>query len=435
MALRPRPSFSTSLQGQAAAIRAGTTTCLELLEQSLARIDRLEPEVRAWVLVDREGARAQAVQRDAERVAGMIRGPLHGVPIGVKDIFDVAGLPTGAGARRWSDRPALRDADVVAALRSAGAVIVGKTVTTAYAWLDPAVTRNPWEPSRTPGGSSSGSAAAVATGMCAGALGTQTGGSLIRPASYCGISSLKPGYGRLSGQGIVPLAPSLDHPGIMAPRVADLTTLWQALTGALEPVRPAARPPRLGRLDGYFNQRAAPVALEALELFLEKVQQAGGTVVPVELPLHFDTIPTQFRVILAAEAAAVHAARYHTERDDYPPLMGRLIDEGNAIPATSYIYARHHQERWVKEIPASLEGLDALVMPSTPDVATDRATTGDPSFNSPWSYLGLPALTIPVAANEDGLPLGVQLLAPRYGEAALLSAALWCDERLAECGR
>ena len=430
MALRPRPSFNHTLQAQAAAVRAGEISCLRLLEKSLAQIDSCEAEIRGWVVVDREGARAQALQRDVEQAAGMIRGPLHGVPIGVKDIFDVAGLVTGAGAKRWSDRAAVRDADVVAALRAAGAVIVGKTVTTAYAWLDPAVTTNPWDHARTPGGSSSGSAAAVATGMCAGALGSQTGGSLIRPASYCGISSLKPGYGRLSGQGIVPLAPSLDHPGIMAPTVADLTSLWQALTGALEPVGPASHPPRLGRLNGFFTQRAAPVALEALELFLDQVGSQGARVLPVELPEHFDTIPTQFRVILAAEAAAVHAARYGNQRDDYPPLMGRLIDEGNAIPATSYIFARHHQERWKREILRSLEGLDVLVMPSTPDVAPDRSTTGDPSFNSPWSYLGLPALTIPVASSEQGLPLGVQLVAAPYGEAALLSAALWCDERL-----
>src|SRR3954468_2244140 len=200
----------------AAAIRAGSLTPVDLLEQCLERIDRYEPQVRAWVLVDRGGAREQALRLTDELKKGQHRGPLHGIPIGVKDIIDVFDLPTGCGSKLWANSIARQDATVVKRLRQAGAVILGKTVTTAYAFLDPPVTRNPWNLNRTPGGSSSGSAAAVACGMCLGALASQTGGSTTRPAAFCGVCSLKPTYGRVSTDGVLPLAPSLDHVGLMA---------------------------------------------------------------------------------------------------------------------------------------------------------------------------------------------------------------------------
>src|SRR5438876_1233363 len=206
----------------AAAIRAGTLTPVDLLEQCLARIDVYEPHVRAWVVIDRDGAREQAERLTAELKRGQNRGPLHGIPIGVKDIIDVFDLPTGCGSKLWANSIARQDATVVKRLRQAGAVILGKTVTTAYAFLDPPVTRNPWNLSRTPGGSSSGSAAAVACGMCLGALASQTGGSTTRPASFCGVCSLKPTYRSVSVDGVVPLAPSLDHIGAIASCVRDL---------------------------------------------------------------------------------------------------------------------------------------------------------------------------------------------------------------------
>src|SRR5436309_9518404 len=200
----------------AAAIRQGTLTPVELVEQCLAAIDRWESTVRAWVFVDRDGARAEARRLTDELGRGQDRGPLHGIPIGVKDIFDVFDWPTAAGSKRWANSIARQDADVVRQLRQAGCIFLGKTVTTAYASFDPPVTRNPWDLTRTPGGSSSGSAAALACGMCLGALGSQTGGSITRPASYCGVAGLKPTYGLVSCDRVVPLAPSMDHPGPIA---------------------------------------------------------------------------------------------------------------------------------------------------------------------------------------------------------------------------
>ncbi|MFO0929289.1 MAG: amidase [Gemmataceae bacterium] len=185
----------------AAALRSRRLSCVDLLNQCLERIDRFEVQVRAWVLVDRDGARQTAAERDRELDRGIDRGPLHGIPVGVKDIFDVFDWPTACGSRLWQHSYARHDAPAVARLRQAGAVLVGKTVTTAYASFDPPVTRNPWHLDRTPGGSSSGSAAAVATGMCLAALASQTGGSITRPASYCGVPACKPTYGLVDASG------------------------------------------------------------------------------------------------------------------------------------------------------------------------------------------------------------------------------------------
>src|SRR5437870_1571690 len=217
-----------TIHGSAEEIRRGTVTPADLVERCLKQIDRYEAKVRAWVFVDREGARAEAARLGDELKQGQWRGPLHGIPVGIKDIFDVFDWPTGAGSRLWAQSIARRDATTVERLRRAGAIFLGKTVTTAFASFDPPVTRNPWNLERTPGGSSSGSAAALACGMCLGALGSQTGGSITRPASYCGVAGLKPSFGLVPCEGVVPLAPSMDHPGPMARCVHDLAILFQA---------------------------------------------------------------------------------------------------------------------------------------------------------------------------------------------------------------
>src|SRR5713226_6243527 len=220
-----------TIHAAADAIRARKLTPVDLLDQCLSRIDKLEDRVHAWVSVARDEARQQAEQLTKELARGQYRGPLHGIPIGVKDIFDVFDWPTAAGSKLWANSVARRDCTVVERLRQAGAVLVGKTVTTAYASFDPPPTRNPWNLQRTPGGSSSGSAAAVACGMCLGALGSQTGGSITRPASYCGVAGCKPTYGRVSTNGVLPLAHSMDHVGPIALCVRDLAILLQTIAG------------------------------------------------------------------------------------------------------------------------------------------------------------------------------------------------------------
>ena len=223
------PDFETTLLGRSQMIRGGRTTCRALFDQCLAAIEERESTLHAWVRLGGEDVQFAVQDRDRELRTGQWRGPLHGIPIGVKDIYDVAGEPTLAGIPNRQADPAEQDSAMVARLREAGAIIMGKTVTTPYAFFDPPPTRNPWNLDRTPGGSSSGSAAAVASGMCLGALGSQTGGSITRPAAFCGIAGYKPSFGLLSRRGMLPFAPNLDHPGPMARTVNDLICLMTAL--------------------------------------------------------------------------------------------------------------------------------------------------------------------------------------------------------------
>ena len=240
-----------------AAIKRQELTPAELLEHCLGRIDEFEERIRAWVLVDRDGARGEAQRLTRMALDGQMAGPLHGIPIGVKDIIDVAGMPTKAGSPlRENISPAAQDAPVLANLRRAGAIILGKTVTTEWACFDPPPTRNPWNLHHTPGGSSSGSAAAVAMEMCLAALGTQTGGSIIRPAAYCGVVGLKPTYGTISMEGIVPVSQRLDHVGPIVRDVKDATALFDAMWDGSAAAEPSSEHlPTWGVLDEFLSER------------------------------------------------------------------------------------------------------------------------------------------------------------------------------------
>ena len=426
-------------------IRRGDLTPSELLEQCLARIDRYEPRVKAWVVVDRDGAREQAARLTAELKAGTNRGPLHGIPVGVKDIIDVFDLPTGCGSKLWANSVARRDATCVSRLRQAGAVILGKTVTTAFAFLDPPPTRNPWNLDRTPGGSSSGSAAAVACGMCLGALGTQTGGSVTRPASFCGVCSLKPTHGRVSVNGVLPFAPSLDHVGFMANCVRDLVILFQA-TAELDGLDAVSLPISdvlgffdkrttseefanpLHRLGGLFRERAEPVAWDQLNAAFDRFLAVhGGQSVHQDAvpPAGFAELPKWHRLVMAVEAAQVHGERMKRHPDDYPPRIRELVEEGLAAKATDFHTAGRHRNDLGQRVHAALfrhRMPRVYVTPAAPGPAPTPETTGDAAMNAPWSYLGLPTVSVPVGW-ADGLPLAAQLTGAREWEAPLLAAA------------
>jgi len=459
------PDDADTIEGTGAALRAGRTTCAAVLERCFTRIEEWEPAVRAWVVIDRDGAAAQARARDAELADGKCRGPLHGIPIGVKDIIDVEGLPTAAGFAPWRDRIAAKDADVVARLRRAGAVILGKTVTTQFAWIDPPVTRNPWNLERTPGGSSSGSAAAVATGMCLGALGTQTGGSIIRPASYCGVAGFKPTYAYFSIEGVVPLAPSLDHVGPIARNVRDLSTVFLAIanpdlvhlfpdpTGEapwpLEQIERAVaeevwdvKPPKLVRPRGFYDRRAEPEVHEAFEVALDRWSQAGATVVDVpDEGFDFEGLLTKHRTMMAAEAAAGHEAQFSEHAGRYAPQIQSMVEEGAAVLLPRYI---RDQFDWRRSYEKLTRFRDAhhlgdedfsIVTPATVATAPDASTTGNPCFNSPWSYLGWPAVSFPVCLSAGKLPLAVQMVGPPYDDCRLLDTAAWCEDVIRRAAR
>jgi aspartyl-tRNA(Asn)/glutamyl-tRNA(Gln) amidotransferase subunit A len=370
---------------------------------------------------------------------GPWRGPLHGIPIGIKDIFDMFDWPTAAGSRLWQNSIARQDATVVDRLRRAGAVLVGKTVTTQYASFDPPPTRNPWNPERTPGGSSSGSAAALACGMCLGALGSQTGGSITRPASYCGVAGCKPTYGRVSVQGVVPLAASMDHPGPMARCVRDLAILLQVIAGSDDHDPGYSRtpmthlgtlrgtPPNLGRLRGLFEEQSEPIVKQTMDQVCDRLRAAGARIQEIALPASFSEVTAQHRTVMAVEAAAFHQERLRRHPEDYGPCIRSLLEEGLACPAPQYARTKDHQRSLTQEMASCLSSVEALLTPAAPGPAPAAATTGDPVFNSPWSYTGLPTVSFPVAHSPEGLPLAIQLTGRAWGEADLLTTAFWCE--------
>ena len=436
------PDHSETIEGTGEALRAGSTTCAKVLQKCLDRIEEWEPKVKAWVVIDREGAKEQARILDEELARGDCRGPLHGIPFGIKDIIDVKGLPTACGFGPWRDRIAAEDADVVEYLRDAGAVIPGKTVTTQFAWIDPPVTRNPWNLERTPGGSSSGSAAAVATGMCLGAIGTQTGGSIIRPASFCGVSGYKPAHRSMnSREGILPFAPSFDDLGPIARTVSDIRLIAEAIlrihTGPtrmfesveqlkskeLDP-RPAS--PKLSRPRGFFDRRADPEMLAAFETALSVLERAGAEVIDFDdASIDCESILSRHRTMMAAEAATSHEERFAVHGEHYSKHIRALIEDGLKIPATRYIAAR---DDWTDNSVFS----KIFVTPAAIGPAPDLSTTGNPCMNSPFSYLGSGVISFPIALSSQGMPLAIQLAGHDrdFADRGLLATAAWCESAI-----
>jgi Asp-tRNA(Asn)/Glu-tRNA(Gln) amidotransferase A subunit family amidase len=431
------PQPDQTIAGIGRAIREGRLTCVDVLRACLDQVEAWEPKVHAWVVLDRDGALEQARALDEELKAGKDRGPLQGIPIGIKDIIDVKGLPTACGAKRWADRIADADAEVVERLRHAGAVILGKTVTTPYAWVDPPVTRNPWNLDRTPGGSSSGSAAAVACGMCYGAIGTQTGGSITRPASFCGVAGMKPNkvVVMLTMSGIQPFASSLDHVGPIARAVEDLKLVFevmceprdQSLESQDSP--PREGPVKLGRLRGFFDRRATPAVLSALNDAARTLNDAGADIVELVDPVDFEQILRDHRTVMAAEAARAHSEWLDQFPDDYPPRIRDLILEGRSLLAIDYLQAQSRMQTSMKALLKAFNQAERRfwITPATLSTAPDPSTTGDPAFNSPWSYTGLPTVSFPIALAPDGLPVAVQISGWLLLDQTLLRAAAWCE--------
>ncbi len=440
------PDEPLTITAAAPLIRSGKLTPSELLEQCLRRVDVYEPHVKAWVYLDRERARRDAAKLSDE-VKTNYRGPLHGIPIGVKDIIDVFDMPTGCGSKLWANSYARRDATVVDRLRQAGAIILGKTVTTPYAFTDPPVTRNPWNLGRTPGGSSSGSAAAVACGMCLGALGTQTGGSLIRPASYCGVCSLKPTWGLVSVNGVLPLAQSLDHVGVMANCVRDLALVFQTITGVaadgkfylgsgsmpVDCVAPATDiaddQPDFTPLGGLF--------LEGTQDVMAAYDRTVATLIGGELrhearyrmPSEFADIHRHHRTIMAVEAATYHRERLDSRPDEYPTNIGQLIRDGWQYTAADYRRAELYRDS-LQEITRRLLAGSFFLTPATTDLPPGLESTGDPRFNSPWSFLHTPTISLPSGFSPDGLPMAIQLVGAFMLDEDLIGAAAWAERCL-----
>jgi len=407
----------------AGGIREGKVSPLEYAQALLSRINAVEPNVRAWFSVDRETVLSEARKCEAEARAGRFRGPLHGVPLGIKDIFYTKGLRTTMGSPVFANFIPQHDARAVARLKESGAVILGKCATTMFANLDPSPSRNPWNPEHTPGGSSSGSAAAVAARMCPGAVGSQTLGSVGRPASFNGVASLVPTQKRISLEHVFPLAWSLDHVGFFGRSVGDLELMLDA-TAESSIEKPALRRSiRLGIVRQFFYGRASNETQSVIDALAGKLQSSGFQIEEVQLPEIFAAAQAALRVIVRSEAASNHAELFPQHRESYGRKIRLLVESGMLLDAASYVRARRIRKKYQREMAQILERFDAVITPAAIGTAPDVTSTGDPVMNSPWTLADVPIVTLPCALGANGLPLGVQLSAAPLQEGSLLAVA------------
>ena len=435
----------------ARAIRDGDASAVELVSALLERSRALDPLLKVWVTLDEDAALAAARSRDRELASEGPRGPLHGVPVGVKDIYYTRGVLTTACSRILADFVPDYDSTAVAKLRRAGAIILGKTVTTEFANGDPPPTVNPWDAERTPGGSSSGSAVGVAARMFPAALGSQTAGSVLRPASFNGVVGLKPTFGRISRYGVVPVAASLDTMGHMARSVEDAALLLDAMAGH-DPLDPdsserattdyasaASRPlesPRVGLIRRFFWERASEDTQDHTDAIAQRLADAGATVADVELSADFDAMLRAHRTLMTTEAADAHRHWFPARADDYAPNVRGVIEAGIKASATEYLDAKRVQSEFARDLSAAMRPFDVVLTPTTIAAAPrDLTSTGNPMFQTPFTFGGFPAITIPSGLDADGIPLGAQLAAAHWRDARLLSVAAWAEEALGDGAR
>lgn len=423
-------------------IRSGEISSEELVQACLDRIEERDSTVRAWRFLDPELALSQAQRCDISEASG----PLHGVPVGIKDQFDTLDMPTGYGSPIYENHRPAADAESVARLRAAGAVILGKTKLTEFAFYHPTDTTNPLDPARTPGGSSSGSAAAVADFMVPVATGTQTVGSIIRPASYCGVFGYKPTFGSISRAGVLPLCASLDHVGLFARSVEDLELFAKAITGT-HPDHPSIRTAQpadfdLRHPDELDRPRIAfvrtPQWPELDETTRDRLEKAatclgenGAEVDEVPLPGKFGGLVEAQNTILEVEIARALSYEFDKHPHRLSDLLYGVIERGRSIGMDEYSEARRLAAECRWESGELFRDHDALLAPSVRGEAPEGLeSTGDPLFCRMWTLLGLPCVSLPGIRGPNGLPLGAQIIGPMYGDGLALSVAGWASQQL-----
>jgi Asp-tRNA(Asn)/Glu-tRNA(Gln) amidotransferase A subunit family amidase len=428
-------------------IRDGIISSEQLVEACLARIRDVDPRVEAWALLDPDHALAQARAADALRLSGQPIGALHGVPVAIKDIFDTADMPTEYGSPIYAGRTPSRDATVVSLLRAAGAVIIGKTVTTEFAYFSPGKTRNPHSFEHTPGGSSSGSAAAVGADMVPLAIGSQTNGSTIRPAAYCGVVGFKPTHGLISRHRALTLSRTLDHVGLFANSVDDIALLAEQMVSYDEndpDTSPRARvpfgqvaaeepplPPMFAFIKTPMWERADQ---DTQEGFTEVIEHLGSQVEEVELFPSAADAWQWHQTIMGAEMAHNLEREWTSSHNLLSEQLRAQIERGREVRASDYLHALSQ----IVPLNASFLELfeqryDAIITPSAPSAAPKGlASTGDPSFCTLWTLCGMPAISLPLLQSANDLPIGVQLVGPRHGDARLLRTARWLAAKMAE---
>lgn len=420
-------------------IRDGLISSEDLVKACLAQIDRLEDQVGAWAFIDPDLAVQQARAADSAIQAGLPVGPLHGVPVGIKDIIDTKDMPTEDGTVLHKGRQPQQDATVVSKLREAGAVIIGKTVTTELAVFSPGKTRNPHDVTRTPGGSSSGSAAAVAAGMIPLALGTQTNGSMIRPASFCGVYGYKPTFGLVSRHRVLQQSRPLDQIGVFGRSIEDVALVAESIIGydGLDPDTKLQAKPELFAtqaepppLDPFLAFVKSPVWDQAAEdtksAFSELVSALGESAEACDLHELIDDVHEFHRMVMEADLARSFEREYVDGKEQLSDVLREMIERGQTVTAVDYNNSVTRMMEYYHLLDKIFEEHDAIITPATTGEApVGLGSTGNPAFCTIWTYFGMPAITLPLLQGAQGMPVGVQLVGPRGDDARLLRTARW----------
>ncbi len=416
--------FELSARKAAHEIRQGRLSSEELVKSCLGRIGENEGQIKAWTFLDEDIALAQARAADRDRDQGCSLSPLHGVPVGIKDIFDTHDMPTENGTVLDAGRRPSHDAASVAALRAAGAIIMGKTVTAEMAVYTPGKTTNPFDAKRTPGGSSSGSAAAVAAQMVPLATGTQTGGSVIRPAAFCGVFGFKPTRGAIGRDGILMQSPTLDQVGVFANTIED-TALIAGVLMADDLLVRAINTPRLAFVKSPVWNDADE---ETKAAFGDLKESVGGHW--VDLPNQFDGAISWHQAVHDTEMATHYGPYYERDKDRLSPHLRAMIERGQSTPAQNYSDAKKAIDILNRLFRIVFSGFDAVLTPATTGEApVGLETTGNPVFCKLWTLCGLPCISMPLLTAKSGMPLGMQMVGPLGRDAGLLRNAKWLMER------
>ncbi len=410
-------------------IAAGEFTAEALVRACLDRVNEREQTIGAWEYIDPDAVIAEAKHRDSEQP----RGPLHGIPVGIKDIIDTANMPTRRGSPIYADNQPDADAACVAAIRSAGAIIMGKTVTTEFATFTPGKTVNPLNVAHTPGGSSSGSAAGIADFMVPIAYGTQTSGSVIRPSSFCGLCGFKPSFGAVTRQGVLTIVPSFDCVGYMARCFDDLSLTHRVVTGM--PPLPLNdglnRAPRIGICRSHQWPRADPASVDALEAATQRLAELGATIEDISLPAHFAGLEAAHATIMDVALSQSLRGEYDKHRDLLSDRLRERMERGMATSTNRFLEALALAARCRTDIAPLLADWDGFLTPSAVGEAPEGfAVTGVPTFNMVWTLLHLPCVTVPGLTGPAGLPVGVQLVTGHGGDLSLLALGKWLHSRL-----
>mgnify|MGYP001196084067 FL=1 len=437
--------FELTIAEASLLIRDRELSPAELMESCLRRSELLDSKLRIWANIDPEAALEDASKKSSV-VPNPVSSCLNGIPVGVKDIFNVAGVPNTAGSELYSDFVPEYDSAPVEFLKQAGAIIMGKTITTEFAMGDPPITKNPWNFFHTPGGSSSGSAVGVASKVFPAALGSQTAGSVIRPASFNGIVGFKPSFGLISRFGVLPVSSSLDTVGYFTRCVEDIGIVSNALAGYdhrdpssekvskedyLAQLKPTKIPPMIGLVNWFFLESCDSQAKNATLKAAGILEDHGASVEEIQIDFDSQTLLAAHQTIMSVEAAVVHKQDFKKHANLYSPFIKDVIERGLLTPSIAYIQAQRIRRIFRQKLADATSKYDILLTTATDAGAPkDLETTGNPSYQVPWTMAGLPVISLPCGLDQNGLPLGIQIVGHLYSEATLLSYAKWCESIL-----